>query len=140
MINRASVAGPQRAAATGKRRARRESLIGGVGNLLGRVDWAVVGGLALLALFLKPSLHGAFRADDTWNSVIRGNLELTGESLPGAIWTAVEHYIADSGRPNVLGIAQGSLTSWLFVDEFAYHAYLIATTLLAAGVLYALVR
>lgn len=111
-----------------------------VRNVLRRIDWTVVAGLALLALFLKPSLHGAFRADDTWNSVIRGNLELTGESLPGAIWTSVEHYISDSGRPNVLGIAQGSLTSWVFVDEFAYHAYLVATTLLAAGVLYALVR
>jgi hypothetical protein len=105
-----------------------------------RIDWVAVGGLALLALFLKPALHGAFRADDTWNSLVRGDVQLSGTGLLETTWKGVEHYLSESGRPNVLGVAQGTFTSWIFESELPYHAYLIATTLLAAGVLYVLVR
>ncbi len=107
---------------------------------LGRIDWVAVAGLVLLALFLKPSLHSAFRADDTWNSLTRGSLQLTGSGLLDTTWKGVEHYLSQSGRPNVLGVAQGTFTSWIFETELAYHAYLLVTTLLAAGILYALVR
>jgi hypothetical protein len=112
----------------------------GQGRLPLRIDWTLVGGLVLLALFLKPTLHGAFRADDTWNSVLRGQLELTGTSLPSHIWSTLDNYIFNSGRPNALGVIQGTATVWLFDDEFSYHAFLLAVTLLAAGVLYAFVR
>ena len=56
------------------------------------------------------------------------------------MWDSAVHYFKDSGRPNVLGVAQGELTIWLFDTEFQYHAFLILLTLVAAGVLYALVR
>ena len=111
-----------------------------VKRVLGRIDWVAVGGLVLLALFLKPTLHGAFRGDDTWNSVVRGHIELNGTSLPSHIWSTVDNFVVNTGRPNALGVAQGVFTAWLFHDEFGYHAYLLAVTLLAAGVLYALVR
>jgi hypothetical protein len=106
----------------------------------GRIDWVAIGALALVAVFLKPGLHAAFRADDTWNSVERGKLELTGDSLPNHLWTTAEHFLSGSGRPNVLGTTQGLFTVWLFEDVFAYHAFLLVLTVAAAGVLYLLVR
>jgi hypothetical protein len=143
MSHQASVAGTKSGAATSSRAAapsERTSLADRLRNASRRIDWFAVGGLVLLALFLKPALHGAFRADDTWNSVIRGHLELNGQALVSNIATGLEHYMFDSGRPNALQVIQGTLTVWLFQDEFGYHAFLLLTTLLAAGVLYALVR
>jgi hypothetical protein len=94
----------------------------------------------MLALFLQPALHAAYRADDTWNSTVRGKLALSGESLPEHLWWTAEHFI-ESGRPNVLGTTQGLFTAWVFdVHAVAYHAFIVLLTVAAAGVLYALVR
>jgi hypothetical protein len=94
----------------------------------------------LLALFISPALHGAFRGDDTWNSVVGGQMELNDVGLPRFIWDSVDNFLTNSGRPGVLGVAQGTFVVWLFDQEFGYHAWIIVMTLIAAGVLYALVR
>jgi hypothetical protein len=120
--------------------ARTQAAPGRLRQAAGRIDWIMVGGLVLLGLFLLPALHGAFRGDDTWNSVTRGQLELSGTSLPGAIGETFDHYVSSAGRPNLLAPIQGTLTVWLFDGEFAYHAYLVALTLVAAGLFYALLR
>jgi hypothetical protein len=109
-------------------------------RLLSRIDWILVGALALLALFLRPGLQGTFRADDTWNSTLRGQLELNDESLVSFLWTSADHYISDSGRPNILGTTQGLFTTWLFDDRFAYRALILLLTLGAAAALYFFVR
>jgi hypothetical protein len=109
-------------------------------RLATRIDWVAIGAILLLALFLSPALHGAFRGDDTWNSVIRGQMELNDIGLPRLIWDSLDNYLTSSGRPNVLAVIQGTFVVWLFDQEVPYHAYLVAVTLIAAGVLYALAR
>jgi hypothetical protein len=120
--------------------ARVRSPLGAARRARTRIDWVAVGALALLAVFLKPALHAAFRADDTWYSVLRGQLELRGDTLPSHLWTTAEHYLTESGRPNVLGTTEGLFVTWLFETPLGYHAALIVLTLGAAGALYVFVR
>lgn len=130
MNDQPSVTRPRPPAAFGSRLA----------SLRTRIDWVAVGSILLLGLFLSPALHGAFRGDDTWNSVIRGQMELNDIGLPRLIWDSLDNYLSASGRPNVIAVVQGTFVVWLFDQEVPYHAYLLVVTLVAAGVLYALVR
>jgi hypothetical protein len=104
------------------------------------VDPLLLGGLMLLAVFLAFTLHNGFRADDTWSSEVHGALELSGQSLPGRLWdTAVGFW--HSGRPTPLGPTQIFAFSWAFNDQpVLYHVMLVLLVVVAAWVLYALVR
>jgi len=105
-----------------------------------RVDLLLLGGLLLLSVFLAPTLHNGFRADDTWSSEVHGALQLSGQSLPGRLWdTAVGFW--HSGRPTPLGPTQIIAFSWVFNDHpVLYHVMLVLLVVVAAWALYALVR
>ncbi len=106
-----------------------------------RIDWVAAGAIALVAVFMQPAIHAAYRADDTWNSVVRGKLTLVGVPLPEHLWQTAEHFFTSTGRPNVLGTTQGLFTAWFFDPHVvAYHAFIVVLTAIAAGVLYALAR
>ena len=105
-----------------------------------RLDPLALAAVAIVALFLQPARHAAIRYDDTWTSEEWGIVKLSGENPLGHVWSqAVAFY--NSGRPNVLATVQGELTSDAVGDTRAgYHALLIVLTVVAAGLLYALVR
>jgi hypothetical protein len=106
-----------------------------------RPDWAALGGLGLLAVFLLPAIHASLRGDDGWNSEQHGLLALTGQSFLGRLADSSWSGLVDAGRPQVLGGIQGEVTIWLLEDHPAlYRGTLIGLTVAAAGLLYALVR
>jgi len=105
-----------------------------------RIDPLLVAVLALLALFLTPTLRNGYRADDTWSSEVQGTLDLTGRSLPEYLWDVSAGFWR-SGRPNLLGTVQGFSFSWALNDHpVAYHTVLVLLVVVAAWALYALVR
>lgn len=111
------------------------------GRAFARIDWFAVTAVAAVGVFLKPSLHAGFRADDTWTSVHRGATDLSGSSLASTLVDTADVFLNAGGRPNVLGPIQGVATSWLISDHrLLYHALLVAATMGSAYVLYLLVR
>jgi hypothetical protein len=104
-----------------------------------RVWWLPLGGLALLALVLLPARFATLRGDDIWTFQARGLLELEGRSFPADLLERATDVLA-SARPLVLGSVQGELTIWIFEGHpMAYRLFLVALTVVAAGMLYRLV-
>lgn len=102
--------------------------------------WAALIGLGLLALFLLPALHAGYRGDDAFSSEQNGLGEFVGRSLPEQLWALTELFWR-SGRPQVLATYQGFTVAWFLGDDpVLFHAYLIFTTLITAGLLFVLVR
>ena len=101
--------------------------------------WPALAALAFLTLFVLPARLAALRGDDSWNFEKRGQLELQGSSLGESLATGVDAAVS-TARPPLL-TAQGDIVAWLFDGHpMAYRLLLIFLTVVAAGLLYKLVR
>jgi hypothetical protein len=123
-------------------RPRLQSAAVRVSEFAARRPWLLpVGALVLVALLLLPVLHAPFFSDDVTSSELNGYREITGDSLVGLYFELFVEFVIDGGRPQVLSGLPGYPVFVLLGDHpTAYHAYILAMTVLDAALVYALLR